>query len=214
MTILRAIAALLLFSALGLTAKPLNVVFFLVDDLGYMDVGANNPNCFYETPNVDRLAASGMRFTDGYAANPVCSPSRYGIMSGKHPSRIDATNYFVGKRAGKFAPAPMTDRMPLEEVTMAEALKEGGYRTFFAGKWHLGPDEKHWPQAQGFDVNKGGHKAGGPYGGKKYFSPYGNPHLEDGPDGEPLPLRLARETAEFVTAKSDKPFLPSSAMTL
>ena len=68
------------------TKKP-NVVVFLVDDLGYMDVGANNPKCFYETPNVDALAKSGMRFTDGYAANPVCSPTRYALMTGKYPKQ-------------------------------------------------------------------------------------------------------------------------------
>ena len=68
--------------------NPLNYVVFLVDDLGYMDIGANNPNCFYETPNIDRLADSGMRFTDGYAANPVCSPTRYSLMTGKYPTRV------------------------------------------------------------------------------------------------------------------------------
>jgi len=187
--------------------KKLNVVFVLVDDLGYMDIGANNPSCFYETPNVDRLAASAMRFTDGYAACPVCSPTRYSIMTGKYPSRVDATNYFSGKRAERFRPARLHDRMDPEEVTLAEALKEHGYATFFAGKWHLGPTEQFWPKAQGFDVNRGGHHAGSPSGGKKYFSPYGNPRLSDGPDGEHLPDRLASETCKFIEAHADKPFL-------
>ena len=89
--------------------KP-NILFILVDDLGYMDVGANNPDTFYETPNIDRLARQGMRFTHGYAACPVCSPTRYSIMTGKYPSRVDATNYFSGKRQEKFAPAPLNDR--------------------------------------------------------------------------------------------------------
>ena len=187
--------------------RPLNVVFLLVDDLGYMDIGANNPKTFYETPNTDRLAATGMRFTNGYAANPVCSPTRYSILTGKHPSRVDATNYFSGTRAGRFLPAPLHDNMPLSEVTIAEALKARGYATFFAGKWHLGPTQEFWPEAQGFDVNKGGHKHGGPWGGKKYFSPYANPRLPDGPPGEHLPDRLATETVRFIEAHKDEPFL-------
>lgn len=184
-----------------------NVVFFLVDDLGYMDVSCNNPNTFYETPNIERLAKSGMRFTNGYAANPVCSPTRYSIMTGKYPTRVGATNFFSGVRAGRFLPAPLNDQMPLAETTLAEAFKEHGYTTFFAGKWHLGPTEEFWPQAQGFDINKGGNAQGGPYGGKKYFSPYGNPQLPDGPEGEYLSDRLAIETVKFIKEHREKPFL-------
>lgn len=184
-----------------------NVLFILVDDLGYMDIGANNPGTFYETPNIDRLAASGMRFTNGYAANPVCSPTRYSIMTGKHPSRVDATNFFCGKRSGRFAPAPLNCRMPLEETTIAEALKSAGYATFFAGKWHLGDTAEYWPEAQGFDVNRGGHSAGGPFKAGKYFSPYANPRLSDGPEGEHLPDRLAVETVAFMEEHRDEPFL-------
>ncbi|MCG8653362.1 MAG: sulfatase [Pirellulales bacterium] len=184
-----------------------NVVFILVDDLGYMDIGANHPETFYETPNIDRLAASGMRFTNGYAANPVCSPTRYSIMTGKHPSRVDVTNFFSGTRSGRFLPAHLNDRMPLEEFTLAEAMKAGGYRTFFAGKWHLGPDENFWPTRQGFDVNQGGHRAGGPFKAGKYFSPYANPRLKDGPKGEHLTARLAGETVKFIREHQDRPFL-------
>ena len=184
-----------------------NVVFILVDDLGYMDIGANNPDTFYETPNIDRLAATGMRFTNGYAANPVCSPTRFSIMTGKYPTRAAATNFFSGKRAGRFLPAELNDVMPLEEVTLAEAFKSSGYSTFFAGKWHLGPTEEYWPTKQGFDVNRGGFSRGGPYGGKKYFSPYGNPRLDDGPDGEHLTARLAQETSDFIRSHKDEPFL-------
>ncbi|MEZ6071571.1 MAG: sulfatase [Pirellulales bacterium] len=186
--------------------RPLNVVFFLVDDLGYMDVGCNNPDTFYRTPNVNALAASGMRFTDGYAACPVCSPTRYSIMTGKYPTRVGATNYFSGKRVERFAPAPLNDWMPLEDVTIAEALREHGYSTFFAGKWHLGPSEEYWPENQGFDVNRGGCAPGAPYAGKKYFSPYGNPRLADGPDGEYLTNRLAEETATFIEEHRQGPF--------
>lgn len=192
------------------TAQPSpirNVVFFLVDDLGFMDVGFNNPKTFYETPHIDKLARTGMRFPNGYAANPVCSPTRYSIMTGKYPSRVNATNFFSGKRAGRFLPAPLNDRMPLSETTIAEALKDKGFATFFAGKWHLGPSEEYWPTKQGFDINRGGFSRGGPYGGKRYFSPYGNPRLKDGPDGEHLPDRLASETVQFIKDHRDGPFL-------
>jgi len=187
--------------------KQPNLVFVLVDDLGYMDVGANNPATFYETPNIDRLAHSGMRFTSGYAANPVCSPTRYSIMTGKYPSRVDATNFFAGNRGGRFLPAVLNDRMPLGEWTLAEALKASGYATFFAGKWHLGPTEEYWPEHQGFDVNAGGHRAGGPFKAGKYFSPYANPRLQDGPKGEHLTARLADETVRFIRDHKEQPFL-------
>ncbi|MEZ6114490.1 MAG: sulfatase [Pirellulaceae bacterium] len=182
-----------------------NIVFFLVDDLGYMDIGAYNPNTFYETPNVDRLAQSGMRFTNGYAANPVCSPTRYSIMTGMYPTRAAATNWFSGNREGRFKGASFNDFMPLEEVTLGEALRDGGYRTAFFGKWHLGPTEKYWPEAQGFDINFGGHSKGSPPGG--YFAPYKNPKLKDGPDGELLTLRLADEAVRVIEATRDQPFL-------
>ena len=99
--------------------KRPNIVFILVDDLGFMDIGANNPNCFYETPHIDQLAKSGMRFTNGYAANPVCSPTRYSILTGKYPTRVGATNYFSGRRSGLFKSAPLHSNMPLAEVTLA-----------------------------------------------------------------------------------------------
>ncbi|KAA5544649.1 sulfatase [Roseiconus nitratireducens] len=199
----------LLGASAGIAAEPSsppNVVFFLVDDLGYMDVGFNNPETFYETPNLDRLADASTVFTNGYAANPVCSPTRYSIMTGRYPSRVDATNFFAGKRSGRFLPAPLNDRMPLEEMTLAEAFKQHGYHTMFAGKWHLGPTEEFWPTKQGFDENHGGFSRGGPYGGKRYFSPYGNPRLDDGPEGEHLPARLAKETASFIRRHQEEPF--------
>jgi arylsulfatase A-like enzyme len=174
-----------------------NFVFFLVDDLGYMDIGAYNPDTFYETPNVDRLAGRAVRFTDGYAANPVCSPTRYSIQTGTYPTRVGATNFFSGRRAGRFAPAPLNDRMALEEVTLAEALRQAGYRTAFLGKWHLGPTEEYWPRAQGYDINIGGYSAGGPFK-SGYFSPYFMPTLEDGPKGEHLPERLSREACGII----------------
>lgn len=187
--------------------RPPNVVFILVDDLGYMDIGAYNAETFYETPNVDRLAETGMRFTNGYAANPVCSPTRFSIMTGRYPSRVDATNFFSGKRSGRFLPAPLHNDMPLDEITLAESLRSAGYATFFAGKWHLGPNEEFWPTRQGFDINMGGHVAGGPFKAGKYFSPYGNPRLQDGPKGEHLTARLADETVAFIKQQKDQPFL-------
>ncbi len=205
-----AVAGVAAAGAFDLLAAPsssrLNFLVFLVDDLGYMDIGANNPDCFYDTPNIDALARSGMRFTEGYVVNPVCSPSRYSFMTGKYPSRVDATNFFVGRRSGKFNPAPLNDRMSTEETTIADALKQEGYSTFFAGKWHLGPEDKYWPENQGFDINIGGWRPGGPYTGNKYFSPYDNPRMENGPEGEHLPQRLADETANFIQDNIDNPF--------
>jgi arylsulfatase A-like enzyme len=195
----------------ALASKP-NIVFLLADDLGYMDIGANNAKTFYETPNIDGLARKGMRFTAGYAACPVCSPTRASIRTGKYPQRVGITD-FIGaaqpekwKRPTRLLPAPYEERLALGETTLAEAFKTHGYATFFAGKWHLGPTN-YWPENQGFDINMGGIDRGGPYGGKKYFSPYGNPRLTDGPPGEHLPDRLATETVKFIEANRDRPFL-------
>ena len=126
-----------------------NIVVILADDLGYMDIGANNPKTFYETPNIDGLAAGGMRFTAGYAACPVCSPTRASIMTGKYPPRTGVTDFIGGTRAGKLRPAPNQDHLALEEVTIAERCRAAGYATFFAGKWHLGTGA-YSPNAQGF----------------------------------------------------------------
>ncbi len=187
----------------GAEKRP-NFLFILVDDLGYMDIGANNPHCFYETPHIDRLARTGMRFTNAYAACPVCSPTRYSIMTGKYPTRGPCTDWFGGRREERFRPAEYLDRMPLEEVTLAEALRRAGYRTAFLGKWHLGPTEEYWPQAQGFEINIGGWWRGSP---RSYFSPYRNPKLPDGPKGEHLPSRLAAETCKLLERFRNEPFL-------
>lgn len=192
--------------------KRTNFLFVLVDDLGYMDLGCYNSSSFYETPNIDQLASEGVRFTDGYAACPVSSPTRASILSGKYPARMATTDYFgapqpeTWSRTTPLLPATYVEELPLAEVTIAEALKEGGYLTFFAGKWHLG-QEGFWPENQGFDINKGGWSRGGPYGGKGYFSPYANPRLQDGPENEHLPDRLARETINFIEKNSSQPFL-------
>jgi arylsulfatase A-like enzyme len=190
-------------------AKP-NIVFILADDLGQRDLGCYG-STFYETPNLDGLARDGAQFTNGYAACPVCSPTRASIMTGKWPQRTAITDYIGAAapekwdRNTKLLPAAYSDRLAHEEVTLAETLKAAGYATFFAGKWHLGP-EGYWPEDQGFDINKGGIERGGPYGGNKYFSPYGNPRLPDGPPGEHLPDRLATETVKFIEANRTRPF--------
>jgi len=187
-----------------------NIVVFLVDDLGQRDLGCYGSS-FYETPNIDQLAKDGARFTDAYAACPVCSPTRASLLTGQYPVRSCITDYIgAAQPAGwnrntKLLPAPYAVQLPHETMNVARLLKNAGYATFFAGKWHLGP-ESHWPETQGFDINKGGVDRGGPYGGNKYFSPYGNPRLDDGVPGEHLPDRLATETATFIEANKDKPF--------
>ena len=166
--------SLSLFVTVGFTygaeSKHPNILLFLVDDLGWMDIGANNPHTFYETPNVNRLAATGMRFTQGYAACPVCSPTRGSIMTGRVPPRFGITDFIPGMRNEKLLSAPNALQLPLAEVTLAEAMREGGYATAHFGKWHLG-GEGFYPEDQGFDRNLGGLDRGGPYGGDKYFSP-------------------------------------------
>jgi len=192
-------------------ASPPNVIVFLADDLGQRDLGSYG-STFYETPHLDRIAREGARFTDAYAACPVCSPTRASLITGQWPQRTGITDYIgapltpeLWKRNTKSLPAPYSDRLALNAPTLAKAMKAAGYATFFAGKWHLGP-EGWWPENQGFDINMGGNDKGGPYGGKRYFSPYGNPRLTDGPDGEHLPDRLATEAAKFIEANKARPF--------
>jgi arylsulfatase A-like enzyme len=194
-----------------LAAKPAqrNFVFILADDLGVRDLSVEGSS-FYESPHIDSIARSGMRFTQGYATCQVCSPPRASIMTGKYPARVGITSW-IGDAAGrqwkrntKLLPAEYQRRLSHEDVTLAEALRAAGYTTFFAGKWHLG-DKGSWPKDHGFDINKGGWDRGGPSGG--YFSPYKNPCLENGADGESLPLRLGQETAKFIAEHRNRPFL-------
>lgn len=188
--------------------RPPNVVFILADDLGWRDLSGEG-STFYETPNIDRIGDEGMRFTRGYATCQVCSPSRASIMTGKYPARLTITDWigaaqgFEWKRNTRLLPAFYRDRLPAADITVAEAFREAGYRTFFAGKWHLG-GEGSLPQDHGFDINIGGHHRGSPPGG--FFSPYTNPQMESGPKGEYLPLRLGDETARFIEANQERPF--------
>ena len=192
----------------GKSEKP-NILFILVDDLGWADMGYTG-SIFYETPNVDELASKSTVFTNAYAACPVCSPSRAAIMSGKTPVRLNLTDYIPGNRAWgphkdqKLASHPFKLQLDLDEYTIAEAFRDAGYSTMFAGKWHLGENKKYYPQYQGFDINKGGNKTGHPAGG--YFSPYKNPQLKDNYDGEFLTDRLASEVISFIEKEKDKPF--------
>ena len=198
---------LLFYSMTTHAGKQTNFLFFLVDDMGWADIGANGSK-FHETPHIDRLAKSGMRFTQGYAAGSVCSPTRASIMTGKHPVRVDITDWIPGQSNRPSNPLlHPEDRhsLPLEEVTIAEALKQHGYQTFFAGKWHLGK-EGEWPTDQGFDINIGGHHRGSPPGG--YYAPWTNPALKAKKEGEYLTERLTDESAKFLeTRDKSKPFL-------
>ena len=196
--------------SLAETSNP-NIIVILADDLGQRDLGCYG-STFYETPHLDRLAREGALFTDAYAACPVCSPTRASIMTGQWPQRTGITDYIGAprtpeqwKRNTKSLPSPYSDRLALETPTLAKALKSAGYATFFAGKWHLGP-EGYWPENQGFDVNKGGTERGAPNGGNKYFTPYANPRLSDGPPGEYITYRLADETIHFIEEHKDRPF--------
>ena len=190
-------------------SKKLNFVFFLIDDLGWTDLGCYG-STFYETPNIDRLASEGMRFTDAYAACPVCSPTRASIVTGKYPARLGITQWIGGPNK----PTAYRHYLPLEEVTIAEALKRAGYATGFVGKWHLATREsdraKYYPDRQGFDVNIGGDSSGAP---PTYFYPYKkrNRTLETmppgGAEGEYLTDRLTDESLKFLDANKDRPFL-------
>jgi arylsulfatase A-like enzyme len=194
--------------ALSVTAKKkTNFVFFLVDDMGMMDLGTYG-STFHETPNIDKLAKTGMKFNYGYAACPVCSPTRASIMTGRHPVRVDITDWIPGSsnnKKNKLLHPEDRDNLALEEITIAEELKGHGYQTFFAGKWHLG-NEGHWPTDQGFDINIGGHHRGSPPGG--YYSPWTNPVLKSKKKDEYLTERLTEESTRFLEKRdSDKPFL-------
>lgn len=195
--------------------KSPNILLIIADDLGYKDLSCMGSD-YYETPNIDKIAQQGVIFTNGYAACQVCSPSRASIMSGRLPARhgitdwIGApadTNWRKRKRFTKLLPPEYVRNLPHEYTSIAEAFKAGGYATFFAGKWHLG-GEGSYPEDHGFDINKGGFEAGGPYTGG-FFSPFNNPKMEDYEEekGISLSMKLANETAQFIEASQDTNFL-------
>lgn len=185
--------------------KKYNLLFILVDDLGWTDVSYNYSD-FYETSHIDKLSETSMLFDNAYAASSVCSPTRAAIMTGKHPARINITDWIPGlDPKNKLLLGPVDrNELPLEETTIAEVLRDNNYSTFYTGKWHLG-SEGHYPEDQGFDVNIGGFEKGSPMGG--YYSPYKNPKLVDGPEGEYLTDRLTLETIELIKKRDpNKPF--------
>jgi len=189
------------------TNRP-NVLFILVDDLGWKDLGCYG-HPLHETPNIDQLSNRGMRFTDAYAACPICAPSRAAIMTGKFPSNtVFVDNYASLLQDQILRRAKQRQFLKLKEVTLAETLKAGGYQTGFLGKWHLSEGmEARMPTDQGFDINVAGSFLGHPL--KGYFSPYRMPNLKDGPKGEYLPDRLTNEAIRVMDdfEKQDQPWL-------
>ncbi len=196
--------------------RPPNILMIMIDDLGWTDLRIQG-NEKLETPVIDRLASQGMRFTDNYAAAPVCSPTRAAIMTGQSPARLAITNH-VSRNQDRFKPegaslraAEMYNYLDLEYVTIAERLKEADYATAFIGKWHISGlasemstvEPPRRPEHQGFDVNIGGVAYGGP---PSFFDPYDNPTIEDREEGEYLPFRLADEAMEFIDEHQDEPF--------
>ena len=190
-------------TASAVTPQKLNFIFVLVDDFGWTDLGVQG-STFYQTPNIDRLAREGMRFTQAYSACTVCSPTRAAALTGKYPARLRITDWIKGhfRPNAKLKVPDWTMHLPLEEITIAEALKRGGYATASIGKWHLGGPE-FYPDKQGFDENIGGCDKGQP---PSYFSPYGIPTLADGPKGEFLSDRLTDEALNFIARNKSKPF--------
>jgi arylsulfatase A len=186
------------------TEGPPNVVFFLVDDLGWRDVGCFGSE-FYETPNIDRLASEGVRFNQAYATCHVCSPTRASILTGKYPARLHLTDWLPGRGEfpfQQFQNAEIHQHLPYEETTIAEALKANGYSTAIFGKWHLG-EEPSGPTQHGFDVqvpqwNKGWPKAG-------YHAPFKMDGLSDS-DGDYLTDRLTDEALAYIEQNKNQPF--------
>lgn len=183
----------------------MNFLFILVDDLGWADLGCYG-STFYETPHIDRLAAGGMRFTDAYAACPVCSPTRASILTGKYPARLHLTNWIPGPHRYPYSPVLPPDfkqELPLEEITIAEALQGSGYTSASIGKWHLG-GEGFLPRDQGFHLNHAGTHAGSP---RSYFYPQweGRPPVP-GEDGEYLTDHLTNRALDFIEQNRESPF--------
>ncbi|MFP4378097.1 MAG: sulfatase [Spirochaetales bacterium] len=184
-----------------------NILFIMIDDLGWRDVSCFGSE-FYETPNVDALAAEGMRFTDAYASCPVCSPTRASILAGKYPATLGLTNYIdwrydLHPRKSRLIDAPYIRHLPHSEKTLATSFKESGYDTCHVGKWHLGgPD--FYPDRHGFDENIGGCEWGMPMNG--YFAPWGISTLEEGKPGEYLTDRLTTAAIRWIENRTSKPW--------
>jgi arylsulfatase A-like enzyme len=194
--------------------KP-NIIFFLVDDMGWMDCSVNGSK-YFETPNIERLASMGKVFTNAYTANPLCSPTRASILTGRYPERFGLTmpsghmppnpdEILLEKTAEswkKMVEPKSRTFMPLQEITLAESLKKAGYATVHIGKWHLGYPE-YWPEHQGFDINIGGGHYPVP---PSYFSPYHIETLPDGPEREYITDRLTSEALSYIDSHKDTLF--------
>ncbi len=185
--------------------RPPNIIFFLVDDMGWNDPGFMG-STYHQTPRMDQLAAEGMVFTQAYANCANCAPTRASLLSGQEIPRHGI--YTVGNPARgkaenrKWIPAPNRTELDTAIVTLAEMLRSAGYATAHIGKWHLGHG-KTGPLNQGFDVNVGGTHKGHP---GSYFSPYNNEALADGPAGEYLTDRLTQEAVNYIADHKDRPF--------
>ena len=213
-------------------STPPNVILIVVDDMGWMDLSCQGSD-YYKTPNIDRIAQEGMRFTNGYAACAVCSPTRAALQTGRYPARIGVTDWirslfqrgelgtpeknpteYVGGKNRKLLCPPNPFWMEHDEVTVAEVLGSHGYKTAYIGKWHLG-DEAWYPPGQGYDENRGGCDYGQP---PSYFDPYnqpkhrhpmiraGIPSLPGRKPGEFLTHREADEAVQLIRQWKDKPF--------
>jgi arylsulfatase A-like enzyme len=185
--------------------EKMNVILFLVDDMGWSDLGCYGSN-FYRTPNINHFAKEGVQFTEAYASSHVCSPSRSGIITGEYPARTHLTDWLPGRKDFPFQRlknAPIVQHLPYDKPTLPELLKEHGYTTAIFGKWHLGDDSAS-TQQQGFDLHVPQWNEGWPHG--TYFSPYGLKGLEGGPDGEYLTDRLTTEALKWVEQNKDHPF--------
>lgn len=193
-----------------------NIIFLLLDDLGWRDFGCYG-NKYFDTPNLDRLASEGMRFTNAYAACPVCSPTRASILTGKYPARLHLTDWIPGRKqwpSAKLLTPAFEQQLPLEEITMAEMLAPAGYRSASIGKWHLGR-EGFGPEQQGFSLNVAGTFRGSP---ASYFGPFKLPNLEGGTKDDYLTECLTASAERFIEdASKQGPFflyLPEFAVHL
>jgi arylsulfatase A-like enzyme len=204
-----AILLLVIFASPATAERLPNVIVILIDDMGWTDLSCYG-STFYETPHIDRLAASGMRLMHGYSACTVCSPTRAAVLTGKYPARMHITDWIAGhdRPFAKLKPPDWTQHLPHEEMTIAELFKSFGYVTAHIGKWHLG-NEEYWPTTQGFDRNIGGNHRGQP---PSYFFPFERdgiklPGLNFGSRQEYLTDRLTDEAMQFITVNKNKPFL-------
>lgn len=203
---------ILVMTAFGQGRQP-NIVLVVIDDYGWADTGCYG-STYHQTPHIDRLAARGMRFTDGYATAPVCSPTRASLMTGKYPARLNLTDWLPGRQdlpAQRLARPNIRQELPLEETTLAEVLKRAGYVTAHIGKWHLG-GVGFEPERQGFDLNIAGDHTGTPL---SYFAPFRRegpdgvrfmPGLETAGQNEYLPDRLTTEAERFMESNRNRPF--------